>query len=67
MVFTALVFTGMSQFTEERLQSLDAAQKALELTELSSRLVTPYLVMAGVIIVTGPLYQVFAAAGIATG
>ncbi len=53
LVFSALVLTDMGQFTEARIAALDAAQKALELTELSSRLVMPYLIMAGMLIVLG--------------
>lgn len=49
LVFTAFVLTDMSQFNQVRLDSLDAAQKATELAELSSRLVTPYLIMAGML------------------
>ncbi|MGS2722607.1 sugar MFS transporter [Porticoccus sp. GXU_MW_L64] len=52
-VFTALVFTGMDQFSEERLAALDATQKAVELAELSSRLVNPYLIMAGLLLLLG--------------
>ncbi len=46
LVFTAFVLSDMSQFTEARLASLDAAQRVAELEELSSRLVQPYLIMA---------------------
>ena len=53
VVFTAFVLTDMSQFTEARLASLDPGQKTLELSELSSRLVTPYLVMASILLLLG--------------
>ncbi len=53
LVFTAFVLTDMSQFTEARLAALDAEQRAVELTELSSRLVVPYLVMAGLLLLLG--------------
>jgi glucose/galactose transporter len=49
LVFTAYILTDMSQFNQVRLDSLDAAQKATELAELSSRLVNPYLIMAGML------------------
>jgi len=50
IVFTAYVLTDMSQFTEIRLASLDSVQRVNELAELSSRLVTPYLIMAGLLL-----------------
>ncbi|WP_133469854.1 sugar MFS transporter [Paraglaciecola marina] len=53
LVFTAFVLTDMSQFTETRLASLDMEQRAVELAELSSRLITPYLIMAGMLFVLG--------------
>ncbi|MEP0174293.1 MAG: sugar MFS transporter [Paraglaciecola sp.] len=53
LVFTAFVLTDMSQFTETRLASLDIEQRAVELAELSSRLITPYLIMAGMLLVLG--------------
>ncbi|MEP1383195.1 MAG: sugar MFS transporter [Paraglaciecola sp.] len=53
LVFTAFVLTDMSQFTETRLASLDIEQRAVELAVLSSRLITPYLIMAGMLLVLG--------------
>jgi fucose permease len=53
LVFTAFILTDMSQFTEVRLASLDAEQKTIELAELSSRLVTPYLMMAFMLLLLG--------------
>lgn len=50
IVFTALVLTDMSQFNEARLAGLTDLQRTQELQELSSRLVTPYLVMAGLLV-----------------
>ncbi|WP_462159597.1 sugar MFS transporter [Pseudoalteromonas sp. GB56] len=46
LLFTALVFSDIANFSAEALASLDEAQKQLQLQELASRLVTPYLVMA---------------------
>ena len=40
----------MDRFTEARLATLDSAQKALELSELSARLISPYLLMAGMLV-----------------
>ena len=51
LVFTAYVLTGMEQFTEARLASLDTVQRAAELSELSSRLISPYLFMVGMLLV----------------
>lgn len=53
LVFTAYVLTDMSQFNEARLAALEPVQKMAELSELSSRLVTPYLLMAGMLVVLG--------------
>ena len=47
VAFAALVLADVSEFTEARLDSLDPAAKSLALDELSSRLIEPYLVMAG--------------------
>lgn len=51
LVFTAYVLTDMSQFNEARLASLEVGQKMIELQELSSRLITPYILMAVMLIV----------------
>ncbi len=51
IIFTAFILSDMSQFTTERLASLGDAQRALELSELSSRLVMPYVVMAAMLLV----------------
>lgn len=51
LVFTAYVLTDMSQFNEARLASLEAAQRLIELQELSSRLITPYIIMAAMLLV----------------
>lgn len=53
LVFTAMVFSGMEQFSEESLATLDAASRDAKLNELSSRLVFPYILMAGVLVVLG--------------
>ena len=46
IVFTAFVLSDMSQFTEAHLATLSAADKEQALTDLSSRLVMPYILMA---------------------
>jgi len=46
IIFTAYVFTDMSQFSEARLDSLSVSQRSIELAELSSRLIQPYILMA---------------------
>ena len=50
VAFTALVLADVSRFTEARLMSLPPAEKLLELNELSSRLVEPYLILAGILL-----------------
>ena len=45
IIFTAWVLTGMDQFSEPALAVLSAAQRELQLAELSNRLVTPYIYM----------------------
>ena len=49
LVFTALVLSDMSQFNEARIASLSVEQRAIELAELSSRLVMPYLLIAAML------------------
>lgn len=49
LAFTALVLADVAQFTEARLESLPPAEKLLQLNELSSRLIEPYLVLAGLL------------------
>lgn len=51
LLFTAWILTGMDQFTNEALAALDASARTERLAELSSRLVTPYIIMAIVLIV----------------
>jgi len=50
LAFTALVLADVSQFTEARLASLGPAERLLELGALSSRLIEPYLVLAGLLL-----------------
>jgi FHS family L-fucose permease-like MFS transporter len=50
LLFTAWILTGMDQFSTDALASLDAGARAERLADLSSRLVTPYLIMAVVLI-----------------
>lgn len=50
IVFTALILTGMDRFSESALLNLDAAEHAVRLGELSSRLVLPYIYMAVVLV-----------------
>ncbi len=46
LVFTAFILSDMSQFSETSMALLNETDKAAALNELSSRLVTPYLAMA---------------------
>ena len=45
IVFTTMILAGMGDFSESYLVTLDEVTKAERLAELSSRLVTPYIVM----------------------
>ncbi|GMG86520.1 sugar MFS transporter [Biformimicrobium ophioploci] len=50
MVFTALVLSGIGDFTTESLEQLGAAEREARLDEVANRLVMPYIVMAGVLL-----------------
>ena len=58
LIFTAFIFTDMAQFTEARLASLDSTQKTIELAELSSRLITPYFIMAALLLLLGVFIKI---------
>ncbi|GLS83481.1 sugar MFS transporter [Paraferrimonas haliotis] len=51
ILFTALMLSGMDQFSEEKMALLDSLAKEQALSDLSNRLVEPYLYMAGVLMV----------------
>ncbi len=51
LLFTAWILTGMDQFSSEALASLDSNARAERLADLSSRLITPYSIMAAVLVV----------------
>lgn len=51
LLFTAWIMTGMDQFSSEALSTLDESARADRLADLSARLVTPYSLMAAVLIV----------------
>ncbi len=51
ILFTTFVLSGMSDFSEEHLASLDAIARAAQIEELSSHLISPYIYMA--IVLTG--------------
>lgn len=46
IVFTVLILSGMGDFSESYLATLDEVSKAEKLAELSGRLVQPYIIMA---------------------
>ena len=50
LVFTALVLSDISQFTAAHMKSLGPADRLLQLDELSRRLIEPYLVLAGILV-----------------
>ena len=51
LIFTAFVLNDMSQFDTQQLNTLDESERLAKLTQLSSRLVTPYLLMTGILLV----------------
>ena len=50
LLFTALVLADVSQFTAENIEALTPAEKLVRFDELSGRLITPYLTMAGLLV-----------------
>jgi fucose permease len=50
LILTALVMQGMDMFKEENLKLLSDVDRIAALNELAGRLITPYLVMAGVLV-----------------
>lgn len=50
LVFTAWILTGMDAFSESALAALDQTTRAIRLSELSSRLIFPYSLMALVLV-----------------
>lgn len=50
IIFTSLLFSDISMYTDLRLNSLEASQRIIELSELSKRLIQPYLAMAGILL-----------------
>lgn len=49
ILFTSLLFSDISLYTEARLNTLDAADRLNELAELSHRLIQPYMAMAAIL------------------
>lgn len=50
IVFTAVILTGMDQYSTEALAALDQTARDARLSELSSRLIFPYILMAVVLL-----------------
>ncbi|ALS98678.1 sugar MFS transporter [Lacimicrobium alkaliphilum] len=50
ILFTAVILTGMDSYTESALAGLSEQARELKLNELSLRLITPYLWMAGMLV-----------------
>ena len=50
LVFTALVLSDISQFTAAHMETLGPAERLVQLDELSRRLIEPYLIMAGILV-----------------
>jgi glucose/galactose transporter len=51
ILFSTLLFSDISMFNQERLNLLDDSQRLLELQELSTRLIQPYLAMALILLI----------------
>ncbi|MBL4672886.1 MAG: sugar MFS transporter [Arenicella sp.] len=51
IIFTAFVLTDMAQYSDANLAVLSTELKSQQLVELSVRLVNPYLIMAGMLLV----------------
>ncbi|WP_371185640.1 sugar MFS transporter [Thalassotalea maritima] len=51
IVFSVLLFSDIAMFSEENMSLLSASDKALQLQELSMRLIQPYIVMASILFV----------------
>ncbi len=51
LVFSALMLSGIDQFSDSALAAMDAAGRAAARAELGSRLIFPYLAMAGGLLV----------------
>ncbi len=50
LVFTALMLTGISEYSNAKLSAMSPAAKAIALDRLADRLVVPYLIMAAVLV-----------------
>ncbi|NMH64722.1 sugar MFS transporter [Shewanella salipaludis] len=50
LIFTALVLSGFENFTAEHLAALNPVDRAAQIDALSSRLVMPYVYMAGALV-----------------
>lgn len=50
IMFTALVLSGLENFTSDHLAALSEAERQAQISELSSRLVMPYVYMAGALL-----------------
>ncbi|MGI2257724.1 sugar MFS transporter [Shewanella sp. GXUN23E] len=50
LLFTALVLSGLENFNSEHLAALSAAERQAQVAELSSRLIMPYIYMAGALL-----------------
>lgn len=53
LILTTLVMHGMEKFSEEKLNAVSEAQRMTMLNELASRLVFPYIIMAGALFLLG--------------
>jgi MFS transporter, FHS family, L-fucose permease len=57
LIFTAIMLHGMEKYSDANLSLMDAAQKAVAFDELSSRLITPYIFMAVVLVLLAAMVK----------
>jgi MFS transporter, FHS family, L-fucose permease len=57
LIFTAIMLQGMEKYSDANLQLMNAAQKAVAFDELASRLITPYIFMAVVLVLLAAMVK----------
>jgi len=67
ILFTALMFKGMEKFSDYNLSLLNESQKQTAFTELASRLIAPYIVMAVILLLLALMIKLSPLPEIETG
>lgn len=57
LIFTAMMLQGMEKYSDANLSLMNAAQKAVAFDELASRLITPYIFMAVVLVLLAAMVK----------